>query len=94
MLNKNLLTIDVPTRWNSTCVMITTTSDKRKELNAMATTFLTYGKRISLIMSEEWDLLKIFSDELLAFQEATEIFFQLKAIISPNIIFIFDLLLI
>ena len=33
-------------------------------------------------MSEEWNLLKIFSDELLAFQEATEMFSQSKAITS------------
>ena len=76
MSNKNLLTINVPTSWNLIYVMIRTTRDKRKVLNAMTTTCLKYGKRISLIMSEEWDLLKIFTDELLAFQEATEMFSQ------------------
>ena len=54
--------------------MIITTWDKRKLLNALATTCLKYDKGIFLIMSEEWDLLKIFADELLAFQEANEIF--------------------
>ena len=93
MSNKNLLTIDVPTRWNSTYVMIMTTWDKRKVLNAMAPTCLKDGKIISLIMSEEWDLLKIFVYELLAFQEATEMFSQSKAITSPNVTSIFDLLL-
>ena len=44
MSNKNLLTIDVPTRWNLTYVMITTTCDKRKVLNAMAITCLKDGK--------------------------------------------------
>ena len=44
-------------------------------------------------MSEEWDLLKIFVDELLAFKEATEMFSQSKAITSPNVTSIFDLLL-
>ena len=44
-------------------------------------------------MSEEWDLLKIFSDERLAFQEATEIFSLSKAITSPNVTSIFYLLL-
>ena len=52
MSNKNLLTIDVPTRWNSTYDMITTACDKRKVLNTMATTCLKGGKGISLIMSE------------------------------------------
>ena len=93
MSNKNLLTIDVPTRWNSTYGMITTAWDKRKVLNTMATTCLKGGKGISLIMSEEWDLLKIFADELLAFKEATEMFSQSKAITSPNVTSIFDLLL-
>ena len=40
MSNKNLLTIDVPSRWNLTYVMITATWDKRKVLNVMAITFL------------------------------------------------------
>ena len=53
MSNKNLLTIDVPIRWNSTYGMITTTWDKRKVLNTMATTYLKGGKGISLIVSEE-----------------------------------------
>ena len=52
MSNKNLLTIDVPTRWNSAYVMITTVWDKRKVLHAMATTCLKDGKGISLIMLE------------------------------------------
>ena len=93
MSNKNLLTIDVPTRWNSTYGMITTTWDKRKVLNTMAKTCLKGGKGISLIMSKERDLLKIFADELLACKEATEIFSQSKAITSPNVTSIFDLLL-
>ena len=73
--------------------MIMTAWDKRKVLNAMATTCLKDGKGISLIMSEEWDLLKIFVDILLAFQEATEMFSQSKVITSPNVTSIFDLLL-
>ena len=93
MSNKNLLSIDVPTRWNLTYVMITIAWDKRKVLNAMTTTCLKDGKGISSIMSEEWDLLMIFSDELLAFKEANEMFSQSKVITSPNVISIFDLLL-
>ena len=73
--------------------MITTTWDKRKVLNAMLTNCLKDGKGISLIMSEEWDLLKISIDELLAFQEATKMFSQSKAITSPNVTYSFDLLL-
>ena len=93
MSNKNLLTTDVPTRWDSTYDMIMTAWDKRKVLNTMATTCLKGGKGISLIMSEEWDLLQIFADELLAFKEATEMFSQSKAITSPNVTSFFDLFL-
>ena len=73
--------------------MITTAWDKRKVLNTMATTCLKGGKGISLIMSEEWDLLKIFADKLLDFMEATEMFSQSKAIALPNVTSIFDLFL-
>ena len=85
MSNKNLLTMDVATRWNSTAW------DKRKVLKVMAKTCLKDGKGISLIMSKEWDILKIFADEILAFQEATEMFSQSKAITSPTVTSIFDL---
>ena len=91
MSNKNLLTMDVTTRWNSTYVMIMAAWDKRKVLKVMAKTCLKDGKGISLIMSKEWDNLKIFADELLAFQEATEMFSQSKAITSPTDTSIFDL---
>ena len=93
MSNKNLLTIDFYICWKSTYVMIMTTWDKRKVLNVMATTCLKDCIGIYLIMSEEWDLLKILVDELLAFQEATEMFSQLRAITSPNVTSIFNLLL-
>ena len=62
-------------------------------LNAMATACLKDGKGINLIMSEEWDLLTIFANELLAFQEATKMFYQSKAITTPNVTSIFDLFL-
>ena len=44
MSNKKILTIDVPTRWNSTYVMITTICDNRKVLNTMAKTCLKDGQ--------------------------------------------------
>ena len=62
-------------------------------LNAMPTTFQKDGKENFLVASQEWDLLKIFADELLAFWEATEIFCKSKSITSPNVTSIFDLLL-
>ena len=39
------------------------------------------------------DLLKKFTDEVLSFQEAIEIFFKSKSITSPNVTSIFDFLL-
>ena len=66
---------------------------KRKVLNAMATTCLQDGKGTTLIMSKEWDLLNFFVDELLAFQEAIEMFSKSKAITTPKVTSIFDLLI-
>ena len=65
--NTNLLIIDVPTRSNLKYVIIMIAWDKRKVLNAMMTTCLKDYKGISLIMSEESNLLKLFVDELLDF---------------------------
>ena len=44
-------------------------------------------------MSKEWDLLKIFANKLQAFQEATKMSSQSKAITLPNVTSIFDFLL-
>ena len=49
-------------------------------LNMMATT-------------QEWELFKMFADEILAVREATEIFCKSKSITSPNVTSIFHLLL-
>ena len=62
-------------------------------VECMSIACLTDGKGISLIMSKEWDLLKIFANKLLAFQEATEMFSQSKASTLPNVTSIFDPLL-
>ena len=69
--NTNLLIIDVPTRRNLTYAMIMAAWDKRK---VKVTTCLKEDKGIYLIMSEEWGLLKIFEDELIAFSSQRDIF--------------------
>ena len=43
---KNLIIIDVPTRWNSTYDMVIEAWEKRKVLNVMATTFQKDGKEV------------------------------------------------
>ena len=93
MSNKNLLVTDVRMRWNLTYDMIIAAWEKRKVLNAMATTCQEDGKELFFVTSQEWELLKIFADELLAFREATEIVCKSKSITSPNDTSIFDLLL-
>ena len=75
MSNKNLLITDVLTRWNSTYDMIIVAWVKRKVLNEMATTSQNDGKEIFLVTPQDWELLKMFANELLAFRETTEIFF-------------------
>ena len=49
MSNKNLLITDVRTRRNSTYDMIIVAWEKRKVLNAMATTFQKDGKELFLL---------------------------------------------
>ena len=93
MPNKNLLITDVRMRWNLTYDMIIAAWEKRKELNAMATTCKKDGKDLFFVTSQEWGLLKMFADEILAFREATEIVCRSKSITSPNVTSIFDLLL-
>ena len=54
--------------------MIIVAWEKRKVLNAMATTCLKDDTGIYLIMYEKWDFLKIYVDKILAFREATKLF--------------------
>ena len=49
MSKKNLLITDVRMRWNSTYDMIIVASEKRKVLNAMATTCQKDGKELFLV---------------------------------------------
>ena len=93
MSNKNFLITDVRARWNLTYDMIIAASEKMKVLNAMATTCQKDGKELFFVTSEEWDLLKKFADELLAFWEATKIVCKSKSITTPSVTSIFDLLL-
>ena len=45
-----------------------------------------------LIEDDEWELLKIFSDELLAFLEATEEFSKSKSMTLSNVLGLYGLL--
>ena len=46
-----------------------------------------------LIEDDEWELLKMFADELLAFREATEVFSNSKSITLPNVSGLYGLLI-
>ena len=51
----------------------------------MASDHLNTNKEKNLIEDEEWELLKMFADELLAFCEATQVFSKSKSITSPHV---------
>ena len=67
MSNKNTLVEDVRTRWNSTYDMIEAAWEKREVLKVTASNHLNTNKANFLIEDEEWELLKMFVDELLIF---------------------------
>ena len=92
MPNKNILVEDVQTRWNSTYDMIEVVWEKRKVLKVMASDHLNTNKPNLLIEDEEWELLNMFSDELVAFREATQVFSKSKSIRSPNVSRLYGLL--
>ena len=48
--------------------------EKKEVLKVMESDHLNTNKVNFLIKDEEWEFLKIFADELLAFQEAIEVF--------------------
>ena len=92
MPNKTIIVEDVRTRWNSTYDMIEAAWEKREVLKAMASDHLNTNKVNFLIEDDEWELLKMFADELLAFREATEVFSKSKSITLPNVSGLYGLL--
>ena len=74
MSNKNVIVEDVRTWWNSTYDMIEAAWGKREVLKAMASNHLNTNKVNFLIEDDEWELLKMFVNELLAFRETIEVF--------------------
>ena len=92
MLNKNILVDDVRTRWNSTYDMIEAVWEKREVLKVMASDHLNTNKVKFLIEDEEYELLKMFEYELLAFHETTQVFSMSKSITSTNLSGLYELL--
>ena len=93
MPNKNIIVEDVRTRWNSTYDMIEAAWEKIEVLKAMASDYLNTNEVKFLIEDDEWELLKMFADELLAFCEATEVFSKSKSITLPNVSRLYGLLI-
>ena len=72
--------------------MIEAAWEKIEVLKAMASDHLNTNKEKFLIEDEEWELLKMFADELLAFREATRVFSKSKSITLPNVSGLYGLL--
>ena len=58
----------------------------------MTSNHLNTNKVKFLIEDDEWELLKMFSDELLAFREATEEFSKSKSMTLSNVLGLYGLL--
>ena len=65
--------------------MIEAAWEKREVLKVMVSDLLNTNKTKFLIEDEEWELLKMFADDLLDFREATQLFSKSKSIMSPNV---------
>ena len=65
--------------------MIEAVWEKREVLKVIVSDHLNTNIEKFLIEDEEWELLKMFADELLAFSEATQVFSKSKSITSPNV---------
>ena len=61
-------------------------------LKAMASNHLNTNKVNFIIKDDEWELLKMFTNELMAFHEAIEVFSKSKSITLPNILGLYGLL--
>ena len=72
--------------------MIEAAWEKREVLKAMASDHLNTNKEKSVIEDEEYELLKMFADDLLAFREATQVFSKSKSITSSNVSGLYRLL--
>ena len=72
--------------------MIEIAWEKREVLKEMASNHLNTNKANFLIEDEEWELLKMFTNEPLAFYEASRTFSKSKSIISPNVLGLYGLL--
>ena len=92
MPNKTILVREVRTRWNSTYDMIMAAWEKREVLKVMASNHLNTKKEKFLIEDEEWELLKMFTNELLVFHEATQVLSKSKSITSPTVLGHYELL--
>ena len=64
MPNTNILVEDVRTRWNLIYDMIKIAWEKREVLKVMARNHQNTNKSNFVIEDEEWELLKMFAEEL------------------------------
>ena len=79
-LDKNKLSLDCKTRWNSTLEMINKALAKKVVLEKMATDVLNAPKEDFTITASEWTLLEEFSLMLVPFAEATEMLSKSKSV--------------
>ena len=62
-------------------------------MKVIASDHLNTNKVNFLIEDDEWELLKMFANELLDLHEATKVFSKLKSITLPNVLGLYGLLI-
>ena len=86
MSTKNCLTMDVPTRWNSTFTMLDGAIECQKTFERLEEHDPSYLPKDDISIVEDWDTTKMFVKSLKTFSEVT-MKFSVSMFVTSNIFF-------
>ena len=84
--NRRQISLDCPTRWNSTYEMLLTAIGNRPAVDFMGRHILGQSDKDLRIAKDEWELLKVFVDILKPFHSATQRATQSKAVTITDVV--------